>query len=186
MIFKEVDLGLSILWADRNVGCNNPESFGLHYSWGDLDTWGCDSYYSLWNLDCKRKCISGNSTYDIAAKDSKGLWRLPTANEVDELISKCRFEMINEDYDNGIPAGFRVYGPNNNSIFLPLSGYGEGSVPEESYVDHHNKYGCYWSGTICENQQLAYVLFLSRYETTSGLNKEWRSHGCSIRPVKNK
>lgn len=29
-----VDLGLSVLWADRNVGASSPEDYGKHYAWG--------------------------------------------------------------------------------------------------------------------------------------------------------
>ena len=33
---KAVDLGLGVLWADRNVDSSLPVSFGGYYSWGDL------------------------------------------------------------------------------------------------------------------------------------------------------
>lgn len=39
---KAIDLGLSVLWADKNLG----ENFsGRHYSWGELYPWMCESYY---------------------------------------------------------------------------------------------------------------------------------------------
>ena len=32
-----VDLGLSVLWADRNVGADSPGSPGIFVSWGELE-----------------------------------------------------------------------------------------------------------------------------------------------------
>lgn len=33
---KFIDLGLSVLWADCNIGANTPEEFGNYYSWNDI------------------------------------------------------------------------------------------------------------------------------------------------------
>ena len=42
--------------------------------------------------------------------------RLPTRAEADELINKCKWEY------NDRKKGYKVTGPNGNSIFLPLGG----------------------------------------------------------------
>lgn len=34
--YQAVDLGLSVLWADRNLGASLPSVDGYHYRWGDL------------------------------------------------------------------------------------------------------------------------------------------------------
>jgi hypothetical protein len=31
-----VDLGLSVLWAECNLGASSPEGTGLFYSWGEV------------------------------------------------------------------------------------------------------------------------------------------------------
>ena len=35
-LYNMVDLGLpsGLLWADRNIGANNPEDTGLYFAWG--------------------------------------------------------------------------------------------------------------------------------------------------------
>lgn len=33
---KYVDLGLSVLWADCNIGANTPEEYGNYYKWDDI------------------------------------------------------------------------------------------------------------------------------------------------------
>ena len=32
--YRYVDLGLSVMWADANVGAENPEDYGNYFSWG--------------------------------------------------------------------------------------------------------------------------------------------------------
>ncbi len=42
-----VDLGLSVNWADRNIGANRPEEAGIYVAWGELehkDTYTLDNY----------------------------------------------------------------------------------------------------------------------------------------------
>ena len=33
--YKMVDLGLSVKWANKNVGASHPENAGLYFQWGD-------------------------------------------------------------------------------------------------------------------------------------------------------
>ena len=33
---KYIDLGLSVLWADCNIGANSPEEYGEYYKWDDI------------------------------------------------------------------------------------------------------------------------------------------------------
>jgi hypothetical protein len=35
--YREVDLGLSVKWADRNVGAENPWDNGAYFSWGNVE-----------------------------------------------------------------------------------------------------------------------------------------------------
>lgn len=34
--YNMVDLGLSVKWADRNVGAKNPEHYGSYFQWGEI------------------------------------------------------------------------------------------------------------------------------------------------------
>lgn len=31
-----IDLGLSVLWADRNIGANSPTDYGDYFAWGEI------------------------------------------------------------------------------------------------------------------------------------------------------
>ena len=74
---------------------------------------------------------------------SVGNFRLPNRNEVDELIEKCSWSYTK---NNGIK-GYKVVGPNGNSIFLPLGGqningyFGSQSKPK---IRLKGKKGLYW------------------------------------------
>lgn len=179
---KAVDLGLSVLWANRNVGGRVPASFGEYYSWGEVYPWTCSARYRLWKLKKKIVCISGYPSFDVAAKESNRIWRIPTALEFKELINRCQWIWVDEK-EHEYPSGYEIYGPNGNHIFLPTAGYGNILMPEDAYVDHQNVYGSYWSGTLCEDRDHAYILSFGNGRTSACMLKEWRNVGCSIRPV---
>jgi hypothetical protein len=40
--YNMVDLGLSVKWADRNVGATSPEHYGSYFQWGDTDAYTYD------------------------------------------------------------------------------------------------------------------------------------------------
>lgn len=82
-----VDLGLSVKWADRNVGAKSTEEIG-----------------TLVNYD---------------RKDIPSELRLPSVNEVKELIKKCTWTWVVSDK----LIGYKITGPNGNSIFMVAAGY---------------------------------------------------------------
>ena len=40
--YNMVDLGLSVKWADRNVGATSPEHYGSYFQWGDTNAYTFD------------------------------------------------------------------------------------------------------------------------------------------------
>lgn len=42
LTYNEVDLGLSVKWADRNVGATSPEHYGSYFQWGDTNAYTFD------------------------------------------------------------------------------------------------------------------------------------------------
>ena len=40
--YNMVDLGLSVKWADRNVGATSPEHYGSYFQWGDTNAYTYD------------------------------------------------------------------------------------------------------------------------------------------------
>ena len=127
---KPIDLGLpsGTKWASCNVGAELPEEYGELYAWGEtapktIYDWKHYSY-------CKGKeesitkynATDGKYTLELmddAAHMNVGKdWRTPTYEEMNELKEECQWT---RETLYGIQ-GFRVTGPNGNSIFLPFGG----------------------------------------------------------------
>ena len=171
-----VDLGLSsgLKWATCNIGADSPEDYGNYYAWGETET---KAEYTEDNSDTfgqQLNDISGNAQYDAATSNWGGSWRMPTRDEIKELMYNCSWT---PETQNGVD-GFKVTGNNGNYIFIPASGYRDGS---SSYI-----YGeCYyWSSTPHQySNDYSYILY-SDYEYQSE-DMNYRYRGLTIRPVSN-
>ena len=123
-----VDLGLAshTLWADMNVGSENPSGLGTYVAWGDTISTrrlfgsnnNCDTYDATSSSWLEIGKDISNTKYDAARAISKGLWNMPTKTQWEELYS-CAWA---KDTVNTIP-GYRVTGPNGKSIFIPSFGH---------------------------------------------------------------
>lgn len=133
-IADAIDLGLNVKWASWNIGASKPDDYGSLYAWGIPNV---KPGYAEGDRPNNIKEISGTE-YDIARSKWGGSWRLPTAADQAELVSKCKWELAKL---NNI-VGLKVTGPNGNSIFLPAGGYQN----KVSIIDRGDT-GYYWSGT---------------------------------------
>ena len=79
---------------------------------------------------------------DVAHVKWGGSWRIPTKAEQDELRNSCTWTWTTL---NGV-TGYRVTGPNGNSIFLPAAGNRYGTD-----VNDRGSYGDYWSSSLGSN-----------------------------------
>ena len=184
-----VDLGLpsGLKWATCNVGANSPEEYGDYYAWGEINT---KSTYRISNYKFSKGGLLGlfgkcedlgdisSTRYDVARTNWGGSWRLPKRTELEELINKCTWEWI---IQNG-KKGYKVTGPNSNSIFIPAAGYREWSSL------HNNEEGRYWSSTPDDNDyglnpDQAYYLIFYNHSKPDYVDSDDRSIGQSVRPV---
>ena len=166
-----VDLGLpsGLKWATCNVGAYSPEQYGDYYAWGEIET---KSEYYEYNSKTRGKLmsgISGSSTYDVARAKWGGSWRIPTKEEYKELINSCKWEWVTQ---NG-KKGYKITGPNGNSIFLPAAGYRDG---------YGGKCGCYWSSTPDGGIDVD-AYYLSFYSSYHNVHWSDRNREQSVRPV---
>ncbi len=170
---EAIDLGLSVRWATCNIGALSPEEYGNYYAWGEVSR-KSKFYESNSDTDGKEMYdISGNAAYDPACANWGGAWRLPTRSEFNELINKCVWRWSNQ---NGID-GYKVIGPNGNSIFLPTAG-----SRRENSLNHSGYYGSYWSSTPqSDNTSYAYDLYFGEKDYNVHYNHRYR--GRSVRPV---
>ena len=96
--YKPSDMGSMFYWAE-----NQPSTKGYpKYSKVKIDVIGD---------------IAGDDKYDAATNMLGRNWRLPTDEECQELLNRCKWETKVID---GIE-GRLVTGPNGNSIFLPFN-----------------------------------------------------------------
>lgn len=199
-----VDLGLTdakgnpIYWATCNVGSNTPEGSGQYFAWGatsgftsdtsdgHLFNWancpfnGNNSSYSASSLDAARGngILDSNNNlvpaYDAATTLMGKAWRMPTKAELEQLVTSCTWSWTTQ-YDVD---GYKVTGPNGNSIFLPAAG-----SRVEGEAAHYRTTGNYWSRTIdTTNPDGAYCL--SFESDKKGIYNTQRSFGLPIRAVR--
>lgn len=177
---QEVDLGLSVNWAGWNVGASSPEEYGGYYAWGETEekseyTTDTYKYYYDTNGDGGKEYanigsnISGTQ-YDVARQKWGGSWHMPTKEELYELQRKCGWTWITYKGVNG----YKVTGPNGNSIFLPATGYRISTllVGQGSYCN-------YWSGALQESTSYDAWYFYGELESCGP-----RDLGFTVRPVK--
>ncbi len=168
-----VDLGLSVKWAACNIGASSYYNYGDYYAWGETSPKSNYTISSSVTYGKSMSDISGNATYDAARANWGGSWRLPTAEEIDELIDRCDTTWTTMNGHNG----YKVTGPNGNSIFLPAAGYRNGSS-----LYYTGEGGYYWSSTPDESgRYVAYYLYFH----DGGFLRRWlgRYYGHSVRPV---
>ena len=181
-----VDLGLSVKWATKNVGADSPSDYGDYFAWGETRpkssyTWSncfdcLDDEGKSWGtykIGGKTR-ITPTSGHDTARENWGGSWRMPTDAENEELCNKCTWTWTSQ----GGHEGYKVTGPNGNSIFFPAAGWRSGTGR-----DYVGQLGYYWSGTLSSlgsDYAHGLLFYSSSHSTGSGRG---RSFGQSVRPV---
>lgn len=149
-----VDLGLTsgTLWATCNVGATKPEEYGDYFAWGETKPKSDYSWNTYKWCDGSKETLTkyNDSSYygkvdnkseldledDAAHANWGNQWRMPNKVQIEELAYKCHWR---KESLNGVE-GFRVVGPNENSIFLPATGH-----YNESEKLYETKQAYYWS-----------------------------------------
>ena len=126
-----IDLGLSVKWASHNIGANAICDAGTYFE----------------------RNQDGN-IYEIYEWNLKGA-KVPTMDQFRELIEKCRWIWTNE---NGF-FGYRIIGPNSNSIYFGVTGEGGMKKTDLDFVN----YGILWTNESLQNgnQSKSMVLYFN-------------------------
>lgn len=176
---EEVDLGLSVNWCSHNVGAEESYEYGYYYSWGETNrkgsyTW--DTYFdSPYDSEGAWAGCSFNESIQGGDKDPSPVgWRMPTREEMDELVNKCTWEWTT---NQGV-AGYKITGPSGAFIFMPAAGLADGSQTKNT-----GTYGGYWSGTISPSSASMAANLLFMPPSTHMLQWSNRYVGRNIRPV---
>lgn len=187
-----VDLGLpsGTLWATCNIGANSPDEPGFYFAWGETVTkssytWlapGDYAHGTLTTTDAnfgmtKYNAIDTLTTLEFADDAARTIWqstwRIPTADELNELLNSCTWTFTTQ----GGHEGYLVTSNTNaNSIFLPCAGYFDGTTYKGA------SWGHYWSSSLSKKNMRNAMAFIFP-STSSYLNSVSRCQGLSIRPV---
>ena len=201
-----VDLGLSVKWAMCNVGATSMEEYGGYYAWGATTT-GPDYRHSPatfnWDVNSTGKLGDIASTEsDVATVLWGESWKMPTKDEMEELLTKCSWEHV---YMNGT-YGFIVRGVkvnddrdcSKNFIFLPCAdnhfssstSYPNPLVPFPVFGE--GKHCFYWTSTRDESNTnfvnkdtYAYSLSITNNDNiiTKRVSQRKVYGGLTVRPV---
>ena len=129
-----VDLGLSTKWAKYNVGATSETELGGLFGFGDMTGFKTSVLMEDYASDDIYK-----TDRDVANK-AYGSWlTMPTVEEFEELFNECKKEWVEQA---GV-AGYKLTGPNGNSIFLPAAG-----SRTQQTVSGQGINGLYLSGSI--------------------------------------
>ena len=145
---EAVDLGLSVPWANINLGAKALNDYGDYFSWGEIRpakgtytwnnyAWGSPSKgFSKYTPDGKTVLDPED---DAATQILGDKWRMATIEEFTELYDNCRWDKTQID---GVVV-YKVTGPNGNFIYFPAyPGYYDGNITERGVN------GYYWSSTL--------------------------------------
>lgn len=117
---KAVDLGLSVKWADINIGAMSESDPGCYFAWGETktkDTYSIFGYPYHMSGDKNPPAVL-TADVDAATVNLGSPWRMPTKAEYEELLSSCTWEKTSV----GGREGWRATS-NGKSVFFPMGGY---------------------------------------------------------------
>lgn len=146
-----VDMGLSVKWATCNLGATEPEKYGYYFSWGETRAYTNSTYNGV------GKNNNGKDVLDLkddAANVFLGeQWRIPTAQEWEELVNNCNFVWEARNGVYGYTVTSKKAGYESSSIFLPACGFWSyGTFYQASTVFSGDYYGDYVTSTTASKE----------------------------------
>ena len=178
-----VDLGLSVMWANTNVGATAPEEYGDYFAWGEVEPkdvydWAtykwCDGTEQNITKYNAEDCLTTLLLEDDAAHANwGGEWRMPTKDEFQELIDYCTFEITQL---NGVKGTWITSKINGNRIFVPYAGYynhGNGGSADKNHLSQQRL----WTSTKATRSTYAWNFYNQSNEGNT------RRCGFPVRPV---
>ena len=178
---KFVDLGLSVKWATCNVGAETPEAYGDYFAWGEIqskESYEWETY--IYGLELKKynkkdSIIVIDAVDDVATVTWGDDWRIPTKEEQEELINRCKWRWTEQ---NGVYGYLVMSTINGNSIFLPAGGH-----KNKAQINKAGESGFYWSSSLHESSRgSATIMYFYSKKMEQTINN--RYIGASIRPVR--
>ena len=197
--FEYIDLGLpsKTMWATCNVGADNPEDSGLLFQFGRVDGYRCDDKNNKFRTNKQNKqdtyseempVTSSGKVYtqgeildladDAAHVNMGGAWKMPTKDELEELVNNTTQEV---ETINGVKGMLFASNINKRQLFIPfMQGYwytGTWYRLNKSYINM-------WSSQVRVSSTVyAYRIYCSSANGVYVNNFFYRSAAFSVRGV---
>lgn len=192
--YTYVDLGLpsGLKWATYNVGAKSAEETGSFFAWGETeakDTYSWSSYKLCegdestltkyctdQNFGTKDDLVTLEAADDAATQIWGSAWHIPNLDEIQELISGCKWEWQADQNGSGVSGMLGISITNGNSIFLPAFGF----ITVDKQSDK-GTVGYYWSASLKNSQNAICISLTSKFIRNESVKE--RSEGLLIRAV---
>lgn len=189
-----VDLGLKSgkKWATCNIGAAKPADKGNYYAWGEFEEKNIyreRDYKFLVSDSLTKYCSDSTKGFvdnlieldtedDIATILWGNSWRMPTAEEMTELIDGCTWVWETNFNNRGIRGLLGTSKTNEATIFLPAGGRVEiGTIRNGSAL------GYYWTSIRDEENSLNAFSLYFYFSNTIEIKSMERYYGQFIRPI---
>lgn len=182
-----VDLGLRVNWATKNIGANEPSDIGSYFMWGMVEedatcSWSTYHLGNNQNDITKYNDEDGRTVLvredDAANKLLGDSWRIPTTDQINELITGCNWTWSTM----GGTSGYKVSSKTDATkyIFLPVTGGKAGTAVGEA------EKGYYWTKNLVMDDLYYNAYALSFTSSGKEVVEKMRNLGFCIRPVRAK
>ena len=161
--YEYIDLGLpsGLKWAKCNVGATSETDYGDYFMWGSTKpntadecawehapfndgntSYNADAINSVKDTVCPNGILA--KEYDAASQIMGGDWRMPTKDEIQELLNGTTNEWI-ADYNRTGVSGRKFTSKTDESkyIFIPAAG-----GCRDGSVTNVGEYGNVWSSSL--------------------------------------
>lgn len=174
----DLELPSGLKWASYNVGATKPYETGGYYAWGETKTKSVYPARMPNHLDPHNTDISGNPQRDAACANWGNPWRMPTKEELQELLAHTTME---ETVMNGMKGMKFISNTNFHYIFIPYAG-SIGHL-DNKVVGKARGDDCFvWTSTPGK-VNTASAHYYSRKQGALAIATEYLYWGASIRPV---
>lgn len=171
-----VDLGLSVKWANVNIGAESEGAGGDFYRWGATVPYRYATQQNQQATD-----ISPDSGFDIATNTWGANYRMPSKDEYQELIDNTERIWTTRNGFSGYLFTSTKEGYTDRSVFIPAAGY--------FYDTYHNAWNAnadYWTSTVNGTGSAYDLNFTSSGLVSGGIPSHEKHHGFSVRAVQDK
>lgn len=167
----DLDLPSGTLWANMNVGSVNRADYGMYFAWGettgyyeDTDHLFTKDNYTMtdWHEDLVL-------SQDAAYMNLGSSWRMPTKEELEELLTNTDHESARINGIYGVYLHSKIDA--EKKVFFPHCGYFNNLVGN----DYWGSAGAYWSATHDSAKDNAYLIMFRN----SGNHEVYPAYGYS-------